>query len=117
MGEIFGSNGLLRRSNAGISLDFKIHYASYHQHKQIQSFNPMRGSSFINTPPFIAKKRALLNLKNNDQECFIWAILSALLNFDRKEHTNRASKFLPFQNKRNFENISFLVVPNQISEF
>ena len=83
----------------------------------INKFNPMRGSSFIKTPPFIAKKRAILNVKNKDQECFKWAILSALLNFDRKDHPNRVSKYFEFQNRLNFANISFPVVPNQISKF
>ena len=38
----------------------------------------MRGSSFIDLPPFIKNKKACINVKNDDDQCFRWAILSAL---------------------------------------
>nr|CAI5825032.1 unnamed protein product [Callosobruchus analis] len=44
----------------------------------INLFNPMRGSSYINLPPQIRKKRACVNVKNDDQACFAWAVVSSL---------------------------------------
>ena len=40
----------------------------------ICKFNPMRGSTYIDLPPFIKKKEACINVKNDDDECFKWAI-------------------------------------------
>ena len=42
----------------------------------IYKFNPMRGSSYIDLPPFI-KNKVCINVENKDDECFKWAILSA----------------------------------------
>jgi len=44
----------------------------------ITKFRPLAGSSYIQTPPAIAKKCAVVNVKNNDQRCFEYAILSCL---------------------------------------
>ena len=40
---------------------FTIHTARY---------NPLIGSSYLITPIFLKKKRAIIYVKNNDEECF-----------------------------------------------
>lgn len=42
----------------------------------VYKYMPMGGSSYIRLPEFIDRKRATINPKNNDQECFKWAILA-----------------------------------------
>ena len=39
---------------------------------------PLGGSFFIPFPKFLAAKKAIINLKNEDDECFKWAITRAL---------------------------------------
>jgi len=41
-------------------------------------FRPTAGSSFIKTPPEIAKKKAIINPRNFDNNCFQYSILAAL---------------------------------------
>ena len=41
-------------------------------------YMPLCGSSYIPLPKFIAAKKAIINLKNEDDECFKWAITRAL---------------------------------------
>ena len=41
-------------------------------------FRPTAGSSFIKTPSEIAKKRAIINPRNFDDNCFQYSILAAL---------------------------------------
>ena len=41
-------------------------------------FRPTAGSSFIKTPPEIAKKRAIVNPRNFDNNCFQYSISAAL---------------------------------------
>ena len=36
------------------------------------------GSSYIPLPKFLVAKKAIINLKNEDDECFKWAITRAL---------------------------------------
>ena len=39
---------------------------------------PLGGSSYIALPKFLAAKKAIINLRNEDDECFKWAITRAL---------------------------------------
>ena len=39
---------------------------------------PLGGSSYIPLPKFLAAKKAIINLKNEDDECFKWVITRAL---------------------------------------
>ncbi|XP_071055897.1 uncharacterized protein [Onthophagus taurus] len=41
-------------------------------------FNPTRASSYIDLPTSIKGKRAVINVQNNDNKCFAWALMSAL---------------------------------------
>ena len=39
--------------------------------------NLTRGSSYLPLPDWIAKKKAIINPQNDDEECFKWAIIAA----------------------------------------
>ena len=41
-------------------------------------YEPLGGSSYIPYPVFLAAKKAIINLKNEDDKCFKWAITRAL---------------------------------------
>ena len=60
---------------------FTIHIAQY---------RPLAGSSYIETPKAIVGKQAIVNVRNlHDNECFRWAILSAM--FPATVHVERVS--------------------------
>ena len=40
--------------------------------------NPTRGSSYLPLLDWIAKKKAIINPQNNDEECYKWAIIAVL---------------------------------------
>ena len=44
----------------------------------VTRYRPLAASSYIPTPKSIAKKLAVINVRNDDQRCFEWALLSAL---------------------------------------
>ena len=41
-------------------------------------YAPLGGSSYIPLPKFLEAKKAIINPKNEDDECFKWAITGAL---------------------------------------
>src|SRR5688572_5813510 len=41
-------------------------------------YKPLKGSSYIPLPEYLANKKAIINLKNHDDECFKWCITRAL---------------------------------------
>ena len=43
-----------------------------------EKYEPVGGSSYIPLPGLLAAKKAIINLKNEDEECFKWAITRAL---------------------------------------
>ncbi len=44
----------------------------------VVKFNPLDGSRYSKLPPLIVKKKAVINMKNNDDQCFKWAVTRAL---------------------------------------
>lgn len=42
------------------------------------SYKPLGGSCFIDLPKTLENSHTILNIRNNDNKCFIWAVLSAL---------------------------------------
>ena len=41
-------------------------------------YEPLGGSSYIPLPAFLAANKAIINLRNEDDECFKWTIIRAL---------------------------------------
>ena len=82
----------------------------------ITQFKPLNGgSSFVPTPPHIAKKRAVVNVHNKDERCFEWALLSAL--YPVEKHSERVSNYEKYRNTLNFEGITFPVDLKDIAQF
>ena len=44
----------------------------------VDEYKPMRGSSFIPLPKFIMRKKAIINMENKDDKCFLWCVLRYL---------------------------------------
>lgn len=49
-----------------------------HLELNINKYNPLRASSYIKLPEEIMSKQAVVNIRNNDEFCFCWAVMSAL---------------------------------------
>jgi hypothetical protein len=54
----------------------------------ISQYRPFRGRSYIKTPAYIPP-RSVINVRNVDNRCFEWAILSAMYPVDAKDHADR----------------------------
>nr|DAC81331.1 TPA_asm: PolB [Megastigmus wasp adintovirus] len=85
----------------------------------INKFNPMRsGGSYLPLPDFIKKRLACINVKNeDDDQCFKWAILSALHPVSYDDHPYRVTHYLPYENELNMKGIQFPVSLRQIPKF
>ena len=60
--------------------------------------NLTRGSSYLPLPDGIAKKKAIINPKNeNDEECFKWAVIAALHHKEIKYNPERTSTLTKFE--------------------
>ena len=70
----------------------------------------IRGSSYIQSPKWVSNKKATINPKNNDNNCFQYAITVALNHEEIGIHPERISKILKHIDKNNCKNIN---VPSQ----
>ena len=83
----------------------------------INPYNPMSASSYIELPSSLYMKKAIINVKNeNDNECFKWAVTSAV--FPAKEHGERLSKQMRKDSEKfDWTGIEFPVSLKQIDKF
>lgn len=75
----------------------------------------MRGSSYIALPDFITKKRAMINIKNNDEKCFLWSILRYL--HPRETNNRRLTELKQYEDELDFNGINFPVKLKDIQRF
>ena len=60
----------------------------------VARYKPLKGSSYIELPKALVSKRAIVNVKNTDNECFRWSVLSALCDSYDTKHPERSFKKL-----------------------
>ena len=66
-----------------------------------------RDGSYIDFPKWLKNKNATINLKNNDDKCFQYAITAALNYEQIKSHPERISKIKPFTDQYNWKELDF----------
>ena len=83
----------------------------------INPYNPLSASSYILLPKKLYEKKAIINVKNeNDNECFKWAVTSAV--FPAEEHGERLSKQMREDSEKfDWSGIEFPVSLKQIDRF
>ena len=55
----------------------------------IVEYKPMKGGSYIPLPEIIKKKIAITNIKNEDDNCFLWSVLRYLHPVQKKWRKNK----------------------------
>ena len=50
----------------------------------VSKWDPVNAGSYIDLPPYLKNKKAIINMKNEDNECFKWCVLRALNPKDSK---------------------------------
>lgn len=58
---------------------------------QVCMFEPLKASSFIELPNDLKNKKCIVNVMNNDNMCFKWAVLSAI--HPMKKNPNRVALY------------------------
>ena len=72
-----------------------------------QKINFKRGSSYIDSPDRVKKKKATIYLKNTDDKCFQYAVTVALNFGEIKWNPERVSNIKSFINKYNCKGINY----------
>ena len=79
-------------------------------------WDPIKASSYIDLPKELKNKNAIINMKNEDNKCFLWCVLRALNPKDT--HPERIDKDLKSkENTLNMEGITYPVDLKDINRF
>ena len=79
-------------------------------------WEPLYGGSYIPLDPYLANKKALINMQNEDDECFKWSVLRAI--HPKDNHPERIDKDLKSkQNSINMKGIHYPVDLKAIDRF
>ncbi|XP_067204594.1 uncharacterized protein [Linepithema humile] len=81
----------------------------------VNKLNPLRAGCNIELPRKIMLKRAVVNVKSNDNACFAWAVVAAL--YPAEKHPERTIEYPHYSTVLNLCGIEFPVTLPQISKF
>ena len=82
----------------------------------VTKWQPLYGSSYMPLDPYIANKKAIINMKNEDDKCFMWCVLRAL--YPKDKNSERIDKDLKSkQDIINMKGICYPVSLNGIKRF
>ena len=70
-------------------------------------WEPIYGSSYIPLDPYLANKKAIINMKNEDDKCFMWCVLRAL--YPKSKNAERIDKDL--KSKQDIINMKGICYP------
>ena len=79
--------------------------------------NLTRGSSYLPLPEWLAKKKTIINPKNEDEECFKWAVIAASKWEEINTNPERISKLKRFEKDFCWSGIEFPVSVKDIRKF
>ncbi|GFT24435.1 uncharacterized protein TNCV_3252631 [Trichonephila clavipes] len=74
-----------------------------HSEVKTCAYQPLAASSYIPLPKTITKKKAVINIKNSDEKCFLWCVLAAL--HPVNIHAERISNYPSFEKEINSKHV------------
>ena len=80
------------------------------------TYNPLRGETWIPLPKELADKKAIINIQNKDNKCFLWSVLR-VLNPKELNPQRIDKKLMDKKNTLNMEGIEYPVSLNDINKF
>ena len=88
-------------------IDIKLHTAEW---------NPLNAGTYIELPAYLTNKKAITNMKNQDDKCFLWCVLRALNPVEKnKERVDK--KLISKQDTLNMKGIKYPVSFRDIDRF
>ena len=78
-------------------------------------YSPTKGSSYIDLPPWIKLKKAIINIKNKDDKCFLWCILRHL--HPKKRDNEVISDLRKYEDELVTKGLTFPMAVKDIEKF
>ena len=78
-----------------------------HMNIDFHRLNLTRGSSYIPLPEWLAKRKAIINPKNSDMECFKWAVIATMRWEEIDRDHQRISKLRRYEDDFDWDGMKF----------
>ena len=78
-------------------------------------YKPIRGNSYLPLPDWIMRKKAIINIQNKDNKCFLWCVLRSL--HPKDKHDDRLGDLRQYENSLNTKGLTFPMKVKDISKF
>ena len=88
-----------------------------HMDIDFHRLNLTRGSSYAPLPDWLTKKKAIINPKNSDMECFKWAVITAIKWEEMGNNPERVSKLRRYEGDFDRSDFEFPVSFRDINKF
>ena len=88
-----------------------------HMDIDFHRLNLSRGSSYVPLPDWLTKKKAIINPKNSDMECFKWAVIAAMKWEEIDRDHQRVSKLKRYEGEFDWSGLEFPVSLRDIDKF
>ena len=82
---------------------------------EIYKVRDIQASSYIELPGKYKDSKSIINIKNNDQYCFLWCILAYL--YPVEDHKDRISKYDMYKHTLNIKGLEFPMKVKDIPKF
>ena len=82
---------------------------------EVYKVNDIQASSWVELPEKNRNNKSIINMKNDDQFCFLWCILAHI--FPLEDHKNRTSNYSMHFHKLNLKGLEFPMKVKDIPKF
>ncbi|XP_048479424.1 uncharacterized protein LOC119694216 [Plutella xylostella] len=86
-----------------------------HLEINVNKYSPFKGGCYISLPSVVVNTKSCLNIKNNDDYCFLWSIVAAL--YPAKRNVCRKTSYPHFTKVLNINDLSFPLSQKDIINF
>ena len=81
----------------------------------ILMYDPLNASSYLPLPPKLKNQHSCINIKNDDEKCFLWTVLASL--HPASQHPERVFHYQQFEGELNMSGIDYPVKLKNITKF
>ena len=83
----------------------------------VLEYSPLHATSYIPLPQDVYNKKAVINIKNTDEKCFLWSVIAGLYGDLHNKNHERVSHYTEYEKEFNLRGISFPMALKDIPKF
>jgi hypothetical protein len=83
----------------------------------VLKYDPLRASTYLPLPREIQLKRAVINIKNSDNLCFLWCVIAGIYGDTSVPHMECVSHYKPYQCKIKMDGLEMPMALKHIPKF